>query len=112
MPDLVPRALVLWFFLAPDDVVSVRIPGKQFRILINRERIQLLYANDGYLGQVMYLSRLDQVVVNLAATKYDSLHCVGFHCAGVRNNQLKLTVWTARSVEILKIYGEADFWGS
>src|SRR5690606_27943016 len=44
--DLVPRALVLRLFLAPDDLARLRVAPQRGFIRLHRERIQLLDAHD------------------------------------------------------------------
>ena len=45
--DLVPGALVLRLFLAPDDFARLRIAAQHALVCLHRERIELLDAHDG-----------------------------------------------------------------
>src|SRR5918992_2851040 len=68
---LVPRALVLRLFLAPDDFGGLRIAARLHPELLVRERIELLDANDGRVFFLKLGAFGDQVVVDLAAAGDD-----------------------------------------
>src|SRR5690606_14452067 len=70
--DLVPRALVVRLFLAPDHVgglrVALELRGQQFA----RERIQLLDADQRHVVGIALVHVLEQVVVHLARAQHDA----------------------------------------
>jgi len=76
VPDLVPRALVLGLLLAPDDLLRVRIPRNRARVLLDRERIELLDPHDRDAIELLRAARLDELVVDLAAAEHDAPHAL------------------------------------
>src|SRR5579862_3015103 len=72
----VPGALVARFFLAPDDLVGVRIEVDLRLKLVVRERIELRDAHDGDVLRVLLLARRHQVEEHLPAAQDDALHLV------------------------------------
>src|SRR4051794_1384672 len=74
MTNLVPRALILRLFLAPDDLFRVSVTACDLRVLLDRERIQLLDAHDRDAGDVLGAPKLGEIEVDLAAAKHDSSH--------------------------------------
>src|SRR5688572_29954789 len=53
MADLVPGALVLRLFLAPDDVARLRVAVEYHLVVVRRERVQLLDADDGRFRELL-----------------------------------------------------------
>ena len=72
MADLVPGALVLRLFLAPDDLARVRVVRERRRVILGRERIELLDAHDRDVARLVGAARLEQVEVDLARAEHDA----------------------------------------
>src|ERR1700754_1268783 len=90
--DLEPGALVHRFFLAPHHFLRGRVLfqfGRDFRA---RERIQLLDAHDGDVGEATLLGVLEQVVVDLARAQHDALDLLRREIAVLADDQLELAV--------------------
>src|SRR5882762_5721023 len=77
MTDLVPGALILRFLLAPDDLVRVGIAVERRLVLLAREGIELLDADQGHFAQGLLAALLQQIEIHLAAAKHDPLHLLG-----------------------------------
>src|SRR6185312_16486637 len=74
MADLVPGALVLWLFLAPDDLACIGIAVENRLVLLGRERVQLLEADQRDVLQTLLAARLEQIEVHLAAAEHHAPH--------------------------------------
>ena len=86
MSNLVPGTLVLRFFLTPDDVARVWIAADNLRELFYRKGVDLLDTYDGHIGHFVHLTRLDEIVVDLAAAKYDATRFLRVDTTSVGNN--------------------------
>ncbi len=75
--DLVPGALVLRLFLAPHHLAGVRIVAQRRRVVLARERIELLDAHDRDVAQFLGPARLEQVEIDLARAEHDAAHLGG-----------------------------------
>src|SRR5690606_17272475 len=71
--DLIPRALVLRFFLTPYDLRRVRIAADRPCIFFHRERIELFDPHDRDAIELLGAASLEEVVVDLAAAEHDPL---------------------------------------
>src|SRR5690606_35320149 len=90
--DLVPGALVLRLFLAPDDVGVLAEAGQLGRQQLARERVQLLHADQGdVLVQLLLAALFQQVVVDLARAQHHALALLRLD-AGVRDQVQELAV--------------------
>src|ERR1700754_2070865 len=90
--DLEPCTLVHRFFLAPDHFLrgsELFQFGRDFRA---RERIELLDAHDGDIGQAALVGVFEEVVVDLARAKDDALDLLGRQVAVFADHQLELAV--------------------
>ena len=89
--DLVPRALVVRLFLAPDHVggpgVALELRGQQFA----REGVQLFDADQCHVVGAALVHVLEQVVVDLARAQHDTL-CLLRVAGGVRDQVLEAAV--------------------
>src|SRR6266446_8724702 len=72
-----PSAHVLRFFLAPDELRAFWKRLEHFAQLLFCERINLLDANDRSVVDLALRPIIQQIVINLARAKDDSLHVVG-----------------------------------
>src|SRR5262249_58324465 len=68
--DLIPGALVLRLFLTPDDLARVGIAVEDRLVLLGRERIELLNADQRNVTQSFLAARLEQIEVHLAAAEH------------------------------------------
>src|SRR6058998_535209 len=75
--DESPSAHVLRFFLAPDELRAFWKRLEHFAQLLFCERIKLLDANDRSVVDLALRPIIQQIVINLARAKDDSLHVVG-----------------------------------
>src|SRR5690606_32926518 len=76
MGNLVPRALVLGFLLAPYDDVGVAVLHQHLGQAFLGERVQLLDADDGRVELLAADALLVQLVVDLAAAQDDAVHAL------------------------------------
>ncbi len=91
VPDLVPGTLVFRLFLTPNNFIRVGVLLEQIRVVGNRERINLLDADKGNIVDALNLACFKQIVLDLAAAKYDSSRCFRLDVASLRDNQLKIS---------------------
>ena len=91
MPNLVPRALVLRFFLAPDYLIDVGVFFEKRGKLRNGKWIQLFNSDDRDVSNTMHLACLEQVVVNLAAAENDTTRPVRRNILNFGNEKIELT---------------------
>ena len=91
MPYLVPRALVLRFFLAPDYFCGIWKAGNNGRKFGNRKWIELLDSNERGIGYVMHLAPFGQVEIDLAAADNQAACLLWLYRLNFRNDQLEST---------------------
>ena len=89
MPDLVPRALVLRFFLAPDNFGGIGELFHKSAYISVGEWIQLLHSHDRYATSVFRITFFRQFVVDLAGTKNDTFDFIGVAWSAIANHQLE-----------------------
>ena len=73
------------FFLHPVDLRRLRITRQHGFKLCLRERIHLLYANDGDIGNIAGVTPSDDVVIYLARTEQNSLDGLRLYTRVVEN---------------------------
>src|SRR5438552_2640777 len=86
----VPRALVLWLFLAPDDFHGIRILDDLRLEVGMREWILLLEPDHRHVGDVVRAPEVDEVVIDLAAAHDNAAHVLGNELVGFGDQRLEL----------------------
>lgn len=89
--DLVPRTLVLRFFLAPHHVGGIGVSLQLGRQLRTRERIQLFDTHEGDVVLATLCLVFEQVVIDLARAQHHALD-LGRVGLGIRNQMLELAL--------------------
>ncbi len=89
MADLIPRALILRLFLAPDDLACVRVFAQDRLVFLGRKRIQLLDANDRDRFELRFAPRFQQIEINLAAAKHNARHRGSLDVVDLIDHRLK-----------------------
>src|SRR6185503_5777991 len=79
MSDLVPGALVLWLFLAPDDLARLCIALEDRVVVLDRKWIELLDAYNRDVAQLVRAASLEQIEIDLAAAENDAAHLAGIN---------------------------------
>src|SRR6185503_9319715 len=87
-----PATHVLGFFLGPHELTRMRILCERFANALQWERIELLETNHGHIPLLGLLSRLDEIVIDLAAAQDNSLHGVAIADLGVVDQWLEAAV--------------------
>ena len=78
MTNLPPRTLVFWLFLQPNPFAAVRPTRQNIIQFCDRERVELLQANNRYLiFTLTLLTGFQYVVIDLAATQNNALNFLG-----------------------------------
>ena len=73
MTNLVPRSLVLRFFLAPDDLDCIgEFLHEPAQIRLG-EGVQLFNPHHGHFTDVLHITLFSQIVINLTGTEHDTL---------------------------------------
>src|SRR3989442_12942519 len=88
----VPRALVLRFFLAPDDFGGTRILDDLRLEVGMRKRILLLEPDHRHVGDVVRAPEVDEVVIDLAAAHDNAAHVLGDELVGFADHRLELAL--------------------
>ena len=68
--DVVPSAHVLGLFLQPHHFPGVRVQVDHCVDLLERERVELLEADNRHMPKVTLAAHLKQIVVDLAAAQH------------------------------------------
>ena len=78
MTNLPPRALVFWLFLQPNPFAAVRPTRQNIIQFCDRERVELLQANNRhFVFMLTLLTGFQYVVIDLAATQNNALNFLG-----------------------------------
>ena len=88
--DLVPGALVLRLFLAPDDLARVRVMRERCRVVLGREWIELLDAHDRDVARFVGAPRLEQVEVDLARAEHHARDILGREIVDLVHHALEM----------------------
>ena len=67
----IPGSLILWLLLTPDHLGQLVEGGQHGGQLLVREWVKLFDAHQGYVSQLVFAPRLQQIVIDLARTEHD-----------------------------------------